>query len=553
MCFCPKGNPYARIRGAYRVLLEHGGQTVSRQGKGWQTIRGGVVGLAFVLAYVALDWASFLHPLYGLNITPWNPSPALGLVLWLRAGRRAALPWFIAILVSEVLVRHLPASLPMTFVLAMVLTAGYGVIAEVLRHALQGRFPCEQGALLRWLGVVVTGTLVLGAVYISVLLASELVPVNDWMRALVRFWIGDGVGIVVTMPFFWLLAEGRLRGVLRQFETLLYMMLAVLMLWVAFGLGGQGEFQFFYLLCLPLVCAAARQGVPGAAVSAFVLQAGIIVAVQWQNMVEVTVFELQALGMALAFVGLFIGTVVDERGRLDAELRQSLRLAAAGEMAAALAHELNQPLTALGTYGAACEHLLDQEAEPARLREVLGRMVGEARRAAEVVRRLRDFFRTGATRLETVSLAELFDAVAQMFAARAAQDGVSLVVTPGPAVLLADALQLQVVLRNLVDNAFDAVSTRAPGERAVSLTAQPVAGGMVRIVVQDSGPGIAPEQAGALFEAFRSSKSSGLGLGLTISRAIARAHGGDLAIMEQAGGGTFVLSLPVDRESMHAA
>ena len=93
----------------------------------------------FIAAYVLIDWASFMDPLFALNITPWNPDPAIGLVLWLRFGRRMALPWFIALVAAEILVRQMPAGLPMTLLLAAQLTLGYGLTGEVLQRSEERR------------------------------------------------------------------------------------------------------------------------------------------------------------------------------------------------------------------------------------------------------------------------------------------------------------------------------------------------------------------------------------------------------------------------------
>lgn len=506
--------------------------------------------LVFVIAYVTLDWVSYLHAFHGLNITPWNPSLALGLVCWLRYGRFTAIPWFAALLLGEVLVRDLPAPLLTTVVLSGGLVIGYGAIAESLRrHAAAGKILADQRHLLSWLAIVVVGTLATSCFYIFFLRVSGLIPVGDWIVAFTRFWVGDCVGIVVTMPFFGMLFEhrNRLRNILLRWETAGYELLAVLMLWVAFGLGGTGEFQYFYLLFLPIVWAAARQGMAGASVAAFVLQAGIIVAVQWLNLVAVTVFELQMLGAVLAFVGFFIGVIIDEKQRVSAELQQTLRLAAAGEMTGALAHELNQPLTALTVYGTACEQLIEEGETGDRLHEVIHRMVTESFRAADVVHRLRDFFRTGATQLERITIAELLISASAPFTAKAQQSGIELVIDPSPPyALLADRLQLEVVLRNLLSNAFDAVADQPEGKRHVRLSAHPENGAeRVCVRVEDSGPGLSQATAARLFEAFQSSKASGLGLGLAISRAIAETHGGSL-LAEVTDHGIFKLVLPIE-------
>lgn len=284
----------------------------------------------------------------------------------------------------------------------------------------------------------------------------------------------------------------------------------------------------------------------GAVFCTSALQLGMIAAGQMQASPEISIFELQMRALILALVGFLIGVTVDEQRRAAADLRQSLRLAAAGEMAAALAHELNQPLAALSAYGNACERLLAQGDAGNKLPEVIRRMVSEAGRAAEVVRRLRDFFRTGSTHLERFALTALVESATTPFLEKAPGAGVELAVEPVPGLILhADRLQLEVVLRNLLSNAFDAVTEQPEGVRRVKLTAAAEAASWLCIRVEDSGGGVAGGSAERLFEPFVSTKSSGLGLGLAISRAIAEAHGG--ALVADAGThGCFRLLLPFE-------
>ncbi|HEY4372542.1 MAG TPA: ATP-binding protein [Burkholderiales bacterium] len=517
---------------------------------GWREV-------VFVIVYVLLDWLSFVHPLYGLNITPWNPAPALGLIYWLHQGKRAVLPWFISLLIGEALVRGWPVDLPLTFILSLFLTLGYGLIGEMLkRRFVEGRAPDNRPQLFTWLVIVALGTLGNAIVYVTQLAFSGSMPQGAWAEAVVRFWIGDCVGIVVTMPILWLMAEPRGRGVLKRlflsWETLGYILLGVAMLWATFGFGMGAGFQQFYFLFLPIVWAAARQGLAGAALVASALQLGVIVVVQWLNVVTVEVYELQMLGAVLALVGFFIGVVVDEQRQAVEDLKHTLRLAAAGEMASALAHELNQPMTALTAYGEVCEHLISRGETGNALKDAIRRMVAESARAADVVRRLRDFFRTGATRLESIEVAALLSAATAPFSLKAREQGVELRVEPAPdGMVFIDRLQVEVVLRNLLSNAFEAVAARAPGARSVTLSTTADSGN-IRMTVEDSGPGIAPSAAGHVFEPFVSTKSSGLGLGLVISRAIIEAHGGNLWA-ETGGRGVFRFTLPLQEKRQDAA
>jgi signal transduction histidine kinase len=513
--------------------------------------------LAFIVAYIALDWASFLHPLHGLNITLWNPAPALGLVMWLRFGPITAVPWFIALIVGERIIRGMPAPIGLTFLLLFALIAGYGAIGEVMRRQLRNKEVIgDRESLTTWLSVVVLGTLANSVVYLSLLSMTSLLPAGERIDGLIRFWIGDCVGIVVTMPMLWLMltppGQTRLRSVLARWETAGYTALAIIMLWVTFDTGTSAEFQYFYFLFLPVVWAAARQGLTGAAISAFVLQAGLITAVDWLGIVAVTAMEFQMLGAVLALVGFFIGVVVDEQRLAAQKLKQTLRLAAAGEMAAALAHELNQPMTALAAYGDTCEYLLNKGETGEILRDAIHRMVAESGRAAEVVRRVRDFFRTGATQLEPVEIGMLMSSAAARFSERALTERVELHLKQSPAVVFVDRLQIELVLRNLLANAFDAVANQPTGAHRVEVSVDDVTERRVTVTVRDSGPGLSPAARDAIFEPFVSSKSSGLGLGLVISRAIIEAHGGELWA-ESGDGGIFRFTLPSkEREVPHA-
>jgi two-component system sensor kinase FixL len=507
--------------------------------------------LILLLGYVALDWASFIHPLHGLNITPWNPAPALGLLFLLRFGRNAILPLALAILMADAWVRNLPVSLLVSIGLSALLTLGYWAIAEVLRHRLSSRsiFNDRRG-LLEWAGIVAVGTLLNSVVYVATLSIGELIPFSDVPDAFVRYWVGDGVGVLVSMPLLWMLLDdggrSQLRAMVVTWESLGYLIATGLALWVAFGIGAAADFKYFYVLFLPVVWAAARQGLAGAVLSAAIVQVGIIAAVQFLRFSAITVLEIQALAAVLALFGFFIGIVVDEKQRVSAELRQTLRLAAAGEMAGALAHELNQPLTALSAYGMACEELINQGDTGERLRETIRRMLAESFRAADVVRRLRDFFRTGATQLERIVLGDLLASAGSSFTLKAKQQGIELIIDPGPpSTLFADRLQLEVVLRNLLSNAFDAVAEQAAGQRRIRISAQLEGAGRVCVSLEDSGPGLSGATAARLFEAFHSSKASGLGLGLVISRAIVEAHGGHLSA-EMGNHGLFKLILPTE-------
>jgi PAS domain S-box-containing protein len=273
-----------------------------------------------------------------------------------------------------------------------------------------------------------------------------------------------------------------------------------------------------------------------------------------------------ALGRAHADArGLYIGVLrdVSERktieGRLrerEAELDRSLRLAAAAETASALAHELSQPLSAIATYVRACAVMLERPDEyRARLAETMRTVTHEVGRAGEVVRRLRDFFRSGTSRLERVPVGELLHGGTERLARRLERHRIDLRIqaASGLPPVLVDRLQIETVLHNLLANAIDAIITADSPERTVRIRAMPGAHGSVRITVADTGPGVTGEAAEDMFRPFATTKPDGMGLGLAISRSIVENHGGRLVAEAASGGAVFSFTLPVQEAmEMHA-
>ncbi len=500
----------------------------------WRWVREALPHLIFIALYVLLDRISFIEPMHGFNITTWNPPPALGFVYWLRYGRKAIIPWFCALLIAEGVVRSFPAGWTGTVVLSLGLILGYGCIAELLRR----NFKTEavfgnRRDLSLWFVIVAAGTFANALLYISSLYLLQLIPDAEWLEAARRYWIGDLVGVMISMPIFWLLASpagrSRLRDIGRQWETLGYCLLMSALIWFTFALYHKTRFHHFYFMFLPIVWAASRQGITGAALIAFVMQLNIIAATASGFNIVFPLGELQLLLSMLALVSLFIGIVVDEQKETAMELNRSTRLSAAGEIAAALAHELNQPITAMVAYGKSCQELIARNESGTLFRDVVERMVSESNRAANVVRRLKDFFQTGAMEIEAVELDSFLEQAALPFAIQARQFGIAFNLGPMPRMVARfDRMHIELVLRNLLQNAFDSVSALQEESRRVALTLEPQADGRLAVTVTDSGPGVAPTMQAGLFEPFVSSKSSGMGLGLAISRSIVEAHGGTL-------------------------
>jgi C4-dicarboxylate-specific signal transduction histidine kinase len=302
----------------------------------------------------------------------------------------------------------------------------------------------------------------------------------------------------------------------------------------------------YYLLFLPLVWATARQGMAGAVAATAVLEICVMTATFLPDAYAAKVPDVQMLVLTLTLSGFLIGIAVDVARRASDELRQSLRLAAAGEMAGALAHELNQPLTALAAYGSACARLIERDGGNPLLQKTVHAMVAESERASNVLKRLRDFFRTGSTRLESLQLRELIEGAVVNFYEQARNEAIGFIVKDIPqAKLLGDRIQLEIVVRNLLANAFQAVAQQTDNREPKVVLDAGVDGAWIWIRIADNGPGIANKIRARLFEPFISLKSSGMGLGLAISRSIIETHGGTLSI-EPSPHGVLKIRLPVD-------
>ena len=531
-----------------RALDAHAFALPQRQGVG--------VVAAYVLLYLFLDWVSFVDPYGPLAITPWNPPPGLSVFMVMRYGI-AMTPWlFVAAFLADIFVRGLTAPWPYVVAACAWLAVGYAATTLLLTRVLGagGTIATTRNAAA-FMVTVVCATLVIGLVYIGIFALGGVVAVDAFPRTIAQFWIGDVIGIVVTTPFLLACVRWREAFAGRALETAGQAAAIVAALWLVFGSGLGTELKLFYVLFIPLIWIAMRGGMTATTASTLVIQVGLILAVLHGRNRGGDVLDFQFLMLALAATGLFLAAAVEERRAAEMKLRdkqseldRSLRAAAASELASSLAHELNQPLSAVASYTHSCQVLLARGDPEGELPAIMDKVVAEASRAGTVVHRLRDLVRSGTTRLAMLSPAAVLDSVAHSAQARAARHAVSIRTECAPDVanIDGDRVQIELVLHNLVANAIDALE-RTNGERIITLRALRHDDRFVRFAVGDNGPGVDPSIVPTLFEPLASDKATGLGLGLAISRTIVESHGGTLWLADSAGGATFCLTIPVTK------
>jgi two-component system sensor kinase FixL len=222
---------------------------------------------------------------------------------------------------------------------------------------------------------------------------------------------------------------------------------------------------------------------------------------------------------------------LDPLAALHGRLLNVSRMATIGEMAAGVAHELNQPLTAIANYAHACERLLGRPGvDPNELREALRQIAAQTTRAADIIRRLRAVAQNQQAEHLPVGINSLVVELQELMRTDASLHGVDLTLDLAPALpeVAADPGQIQQVILNFLRNSLEALGTHPTGTPRVAVSTSLVDGNAVRLMVCDNGPGLAPDIVKRVFDPFFSTKENGTGLGLAISSTIARAHGGTI-------------------------
>jgi two-component system sensor kinase FixL len=507
------------------------------------------IAIAYLAGYVLLDWLSFVHPYGAFGITPWNPPTGLSFALILLFGVEF-LPWlFIAPLLTDGLVRGFALPLPAEVAACIIIGGGYAAAASLLLSR-RLRFDAAlttQTSLLVLLTAAIVGPALVAGLYVLMLVAFGQLPATEFASAALRFWVGDMIGVAVLTPFLLVLMTRR-RRLLLSWEAAAVLAVAVAAMFAVFGFAGAYRFQLFYLFFLPVIWTAVRFGLEGVTFGLLLTQIGLIAAIHMTEDTAADVTSYQALMVVLTMTGLAVGVLVSERQRTQQQLRinqealnRAFRLGSMGEFAAALAHEINQPLTAVANYARVARNA----SSVAAATEAAERVIAQVDRAAEVVRRLRNFIRLGRGETGLAEVRGLVDAALSYCRAELDRHGVQVeVIVPRdlPAVSV-DVVQIEQVLVNLVRNSVEALvdAGRHDGRIVIGASCSEDA---VSVEVRDNGPGFDPDVAERASAPFTTTKPEGLGLGLSLARSIVEAHGGMLSIESGTFGASVSFTLP---------
>lgn len=632
------------------------------------------VGLAaaYLVGYVALDWLSASNELAAVGVSPWNPPPALSIVLVFLYGWRAFPLLLAAAFAADMLVRDFPMPLGPTLMVDLVISLCYATAAMLLRRANIAISLVRQRDVVVLMGVGVGMSLLCGLGVVTIFIQTAAVSPEHFWTALFRWWVGDAVGITVTTPLLLLVLSRGWRsfywdGVRPGIEPLAQAVAMLASILIVFRFDLTMEFRILYPLFLPMIWVAVRYGFEGAAIAALAMQLGLALASGLGGRDDEMVTQLQFAMLAFTITAAMVGVVVSERraanlkirakeqklrwlfetapvglleidpeGRIDAanptvaemvglpveqmrhrpitdfvaafppdserheillhglvgerwvdvtmtqpenaatrtaivalrdvserrdneqrrqvrqsEIRRVDRLNAAGELASAMAHELNQPLASIVYYTRACQRLLAAPNGVPEARDVLGKAATQALRASDIIRNMRNFLARGEALISTFDVREVIRDACDSLTSDLERCRTRLLrdIPDQPLKVLADRTQTDQIIVNLLRNAVEALGDKPEGDDNIVGISLHSEAGFARIEVWDSGPGIPPLVEADLFKPFRTSKPGGMGLGLAICKSALDAMGGSIQLAATgADGTTFIVLLPLARQ-----
>lgn len=506
----------------------------------------GLVALYVVASIVARPRGEFVPALH-----PWAVGAAFSLAVLTRGGSRWLLPVLAAALAGE-LAGGLES--PMLAIWRAIGETFACAIAATLLRRPAGQAPDLKRVrcIARFIAAV---ALIAALVAVSASLAASVVggaSSLDTAAIGLRQLLATAVAALLVTPSLMMLNVPHRRPHLRRmlsFETLLQVTALAVIAWEVFGRYVNAEVHFFYLLFLPLGWIAMRHGQTAVAVALAVIYVAPLASDWFVPHRDAAIIELQIRLAVLAITGLLLGAMVSERRRSEAqmlarqaELAHVQRLNVGWEMASALAHELNQPLTAAMNYTQAAQRLIAAPApDIERATRAMDKSVDQIERVGRIIHGLRDFMRKGELALAATDIADIVDDAARLVSAEVNAGGVTMEANglEGLPTVLADKTQLVQVVVNLMRNSIQALTTAGTAAPMIVVSGGVTASGL-EIMIVDNGPGLDPHVAARLFEPFVTTKESGMGLGLSISKSIVEAHGGKLTAESPSRGGTIL-------------
>lgn len=509
------------------------------------------LGFAYLLLVLLLEAISSVGLFTMVGVTPWNPSAGLSVAAAYLGGLSFAPFILLSHLLSHVLGVSNPSDLP-SFASALLLGGIYLGAGLFMRRLVD--FDPSLSTVNDCLRLILVG--IVTALFDTIChvggsLASGAITHSQLFSVIWRNYVGTLVGILTLTPLV-LLGSVPHRWPAPSREQAAQVVTVIASTAVIFGFPAATAYQLFYLLFLPVMWVALRQGIVGTIIVLNICQVAIITAAQFKLGFLPGLAPLQTMLVVLVVTGLLVGAIVTERQASaqrvrdqHAALNRSLRVRSAGETAAAIAHEINQPLTAAATYAGIVEAALAR-GDTALARETSVKLRQQCDRASAVVTSMRELFSRGGLTQASVDLGALVREIGKLHADTLAAKGIELNIDVARNLppMLIDATQMQQALHNLLHNSIESIA--ASGRRgAIAVSVHVDADQAAVLEVRDNGPGF-PQGFGELASTpFLTTKKHGSGLGLAVARSVAETHGGSLVIVPSSIGAIVRLKLPL--------
>jgi signal transduction histidine kinase len=531
------------------------------------------LGTGLVVVFVALEWLSSIHEFMSVPITPWNPGLGVVFAFMLLRGPLYGLVLFAGMIAAELFVVRTELQWPVIVAIAGIISLVYGTAAIVIRRALHldaGLYHLRD--LMVLLGGGIVAAVVTSALVALLLLIDHRIALDNVLTAATPLLLGDMIGIAVMTPLTLrvvMLTQGRasLSGYSRPLalEVALYAALSCIALYVIVSGQSDSGLRYFYLLFVPVVLAAVRHGFDGACVALAVTQFALVGLMHYFGYDARAFTDMQTLMLVLTGTGLIVGAVVSERQNAEAlrqraedrlrekeaESAQAARFSLVSGMASALAHEINQPMTAARALARSAQHLVEgPKPDLPRASTNIANAIAQIDHASGVMRRMREFLRRGRPHVSSFEVRTMIEDVLTLARPDAAARGIDIasVIPEGLPMIHGDRIQVEQVVLNLIRNAAEAISGAGQSAGAIRLSAAILAApARIEIAVGDNGPGVPEHLADRMFEPMMTSKTEGLGLGLAISQTIVESHGGQIWLQSGRRGETeFRFTLPLE-------
>lgn len=512
--------------------------------------------LLYLAGYLLLHWASYIFVFADFRVTPWNPETGLSFLAAFLWGPITGPALLIANFLGEY------ATGTSNDLRSMLIRSGlyavtYTFFGTVFRTWASADRPGSLPQLAKLLFVSTLAAILFGSLLVTGISWLARIPSPHLISAIITSATGDMIGILSIVPLYLAWAA---KPFMHTFErrNLIHFAIGFLAIgaacFVVFGLESTDEFKFFYLVLLPVVALSLVYGFVGAALSVLISDLMMMAIIYVRDVAAATATELQILMITLSATGLLLGSVVSERRRLSRELLEShqrlseaqtqlfhgSRVMLINEMASAIAHEINQPLSAARNYCRAIQRLLSgQQTNQRKLGSLVSAAVEQVDAASAIINDTRRFVKREIPAAAQASLIDSVTICLRLLQQEILKGGVHINTDISPELQVGiQPVKLQQVLLNLLRNSIEAVIQQEC--KRITISARRFDEGRILVTVTDTGMGMPEDVRAELFKPFMTTKEHGLGLGLSLSRTIVNDHGGELWCKYSAQGRTTI-------------